>query len=137
MPISIDDIKKIEKNKKEIKKEIYKKIYEQFSKKIKVAVDLGHKQVFLRIPYFLLGYPTYNPEKAGNYIQRQFELSGFEVYRTSGIDLYLTWNVGNETKKIMSSGPGPTRVAFSTSIEDDSLPSLINLKKLASKYKNA
>jgi len=132
MPISIDDIKKIEKNKKEIKKEIYTKIYEQFSKKIKVAVDLGHKQVFLRIPYFLLGYPTYNPEKAGNYIQRQFELSGFEVYRTSGIDLYITWKVGKQNKKCTTES-----VSYSTTIEDDSLPTLINLKKLASKYKNA
>lgn len=125
MPISIEDIRKVEKNKREIKKEIYKKLYEILSKKIKVAVDLGHKQVFLRVPTFLLGYPTYNVERATLYIQRQFERSGFEVYKTSEIDLYISWNV-----KEYSSG-------HSTSIEDESLPTLINLKKLASKYKSA
>ena len=125
MPISIEDIRKVEKNKREIKKEIYKKLYEILSKKIKVAVDLGHKQVFLRVPTFLLGYPTYNVERATLYIQRQFERSGFEVYKISEIDLYISWNV-----KEYSSG-------HSTSIEDESLPTLINLKKLASKYKSA
>jgi hypothetical protein len=131
MPISIEDIKKVERNKKEIKKEIYTKIYELFSKKIKVAVDLGHKQVFLRVPSFLLGYPTYNLEKAANYVYRQFERSGFEVYKTSTIDLYVSWNIKKKKNKSEHSS------SSSTSVEDDSLPTLMNLKKLASKYKNA
>lgn len=132
MPISIEDIKKVERNKKEIKKEIYKKIYELFSNKIKVAVDLGHKQVFLRVPSFLLGYPTYNLEKAANYVHRQFERSGFEVYKTSTIDLYVSWNTKGDKSHLEHSTSTST-----SSIENDSLPTLINLKKLASKYKNA
>ena len=128
MPISIDDIKKIEKNRKEIKKEIYKKIYDSCSKKIKNAVELGHKQTIIRIPQYLMGYPTYDIEKAGTYIERQFVLGGFIVHKISVIDLYVSWNV--------KSKPSSHRREENEE-EDTSLPTLINLKKLASKYKNA
>jgi len=131
MPISINDIQKIENSRREIKKDIYKKIYEQFSKKIKTVVELGHKQIFLRIPQFLIGFPSYDVVKAGNYIQRQYDNSGFIVHRTSPIDLYVSWDTSGKKTK-------PAKPAYEyDSFDDPSLPSLINLKKLASKYKNA
>tara|TARA_R110002012_G_scaffold201651_2_gene370666 strand:+ start:1081 stop:1473 length:393 start_codon:yes stop_codon:yes gene_type:complete len=130
MPITVEDIKKIEKSRRDIKKEIYTKIHEQLSRKIKVAVDFNLKQVFLRIPTYMLGYPTYNIKKAGDYIERQFKLGGFTVRRLSVIDLYVTW-IKKEPFKPKKQRPPPEQ------IEDDSLPTLINLKKLASKYKNA
>ena len=52
MPITVEDIKKIEKSRRDIKKEIYTKIHEQLSRKIKVAVDFNLKQIFLRIPTY-------------------------------------------------------------------------------------
>ena len=48
-------LKKIE---KQIKKELYMKIYEQFSTKIKQSAEYGHKQIFLRIPTYVMGYPA-------------------------------------------------------------------------------
>lgn len=56
--ISINDLLKIDDKKKQIKKEIYTKIVEQFSSKIKKSSEMGHKQVFLTIPLFLIGYPV-------------------------------------------------------------------------------
>ena len=53
--ISINDLLKIDDKKKQIKKEIYTKIVEQFSSKIKKSSEMGHKQVFLTIPLFLIG----------------------------------------------------------------------------------
>jgi len=128
MPISIDDVKKIEKNRKEIKKEIYKKIYDSCSKKIKNAVELGHKQTIIRIPQYLLGYPTYDIEKARNYTERQFVRGGFIVHKISAMDLYVSWNIKTSE---------PSRTVHDYEEDDASLPTLINLKKLASKYKNA
>jgi hypothetical protein len=128
MPITIQDIQKIEKSKQEIKKEIYKKIYDLLSKKIKNSVDLGQKQVMLRIPTYLLGYPTYDVARAGNYIERQFLRGGFIVHRISNVDIYVSWNIKNNEKvKIKNDSE--------SDFENESLPSLINLKKLASKYK--
>lgn len=128
MPITVQDIQKIEKSKQEIKKEIYKKIYDQLSKKLKNSVDLGQKQVMLRIPTYLLGYPTYDAVRAGNYIERQFLRGGFIVHRISNVDIYVSWNLKNNKKvKIKNDSE--------SDFENESLPSLINLKKLASKYK--
>ena len=132
MPLTVHDVQKIEKTRKEIKKEIYKKIYDQLSKKLKSAVELCQKQVILRVPSYMLGYPAYDLQKAGDYIQRQFERGGFIVHRMSTVDIYVSWNIKQNKK----SGAKPPTSA--PSLEDDtSLPTLINLKKLASKYKNA
>jgi len=128
MGFSIEDIQNIEKNKKQIRKQIYKKIYDQFTKKIKTGVELGHKQIILRIPQFLVGFPTYDLKKAGDYIQRQFELSNFIVHRISVVDIYISWGAAAPQTKISPrETPEP----------DISLTSLINLKKMATKYKNA
>lgn len=127
--ISLEDIQNIEKNRKQIKKKIYKKIYEQFNKKIKAGVELGHKQIILRIPGFLLGYPVYDVSKAGDYIQRQFELSNFIVHRISYQDIYVSWKV--ESNSVSNKTP-PREIQDEY---DSSLTSLMNLKKAANKYK--
>ena len=130
MPITVQDIQKIEKSKQDIKKEIYKKIYDQLSKKLKNSVDLGQKQVMLRIPTYLLGYPTYDVVRAGNYIERQFVRGGFIVHRISNVDIYVSWNLKNNKKE-----KEKRKNDSDSDFENESLPSLINLKKLASKYK--
>lgn len=135
MPISINEIHKIEDNRKKIKKETYKKIYDQVSKKIKTAVELGQKNVFIRIPTFIMGLPSYDVKKACAYVQRQFINGGFYVCKTSEIDLYISWC--KEKNKNYKSQPQPQRDMDTDMIDDPSLPSLVNLKKLASRYKNA
>ena len=133
--ITIDEIKRLEKNKKDLKKEIYKKIYEQFNKKIRHSVEIGHKQVVLRVPLFLLGYPSYNLKKAADYLQRQLQNGGFVINRLTDIDIYVSWDFKKNKKKTNNSTE-PSIPSVLTE-EDDSLPSLINLKKLASKYKKS
>jgi hypothetical protein len=128
--ISLDQIQKIEKQRKEIRKETYKKIYEQFNKKIKNGVVLGYKQVVLTVPAFILGLPAYNTSKAGDYLQRQFELSKFIVYRLSPTEIYVSWDTKKSTQSL------PSR-DIQEEEDVESLTSLINLKKMASKYKNA
>ena len=66
--ISINDVTKIDEKRKQIKKEIYTRVYEQFSRKIKQSVELGHKQVFLTVPTFVIGYPTFDRGAAARYI---------------------------------------------------------------------
>jgi len=126
--ISLEDIQRLENNRKKIKKETYKKIYEQFNKKIKHAVNLGQKQIFLQIPKWIAGYPSYDLQKAGNYIQRQFENGNFIVSRISTVDIYVSWDKHNKRKHQRE----PEQY---TQQDDSSLASLINLKKMAAKYK--
>lgn len=121
--LSINDVTKIDEKKKQIKKEIYLKIYEQFSSKIKQSVELGHKQIFLTIPAFLLGYPVFDRRLAAKYIARQFQLGGFTVKLLSDHDVYISW-VTSKKKKERSEEP-----------DEADFPNLMNLKKIANQYR--
>lgn len=121
--LSINDVTKIDEKRKQIKKEIYKKIYEQFSGKIKQSVELGHKQIFLTVPTFLLGYPVFDRRLAAKYIARQFQLGGFTVKLLSDFDIYVTWVVPKKKKEKVEDE------------EETDLPNLLNLKKMANQYR--
>lgn len=124
--ISINDIHKIDEKRKQIRKEIYTKIYEQFSRKIKQCVELGHKQIFLLVPSYLVGYPVFDRTAAARYIARQFKLGGFQVQVVSQYEIYVTWQVTKKKKEKQTE-----------KVEDelDDFPKLMNLKKMANKYR--
>ena len=121
--ISIDDVTKIDEKRKQIRKEIYTKIYEQFSSKIKQSVELGHKQLFMTVPPFLIGYPVFDRSAAARYIARQFVLGGFTVKLVSDHDIYVSWVIPKKKKEKRESE------------EDGDFPNLMNLKKMANKYR--
>ena len=123
--LSINDVTKIDEKRKQIKKEIYKKIYEQFSGKIKQSVELGHKQIFLTIPTFLLGYPVFDRRLAAKYVARQFQLGGFTVKLLSDFDIYVSWVVPKKKKEKVEDE------------EEVDLPNLLNLKKMANHYRRS
>jgi hypothetical protein len=127
--INIQKIKKIEDSKRQIKKEIYTKIFEQFSRKIHVYVNAGQKQTFLQVPEFLLGYPSYDINRAAIYLKRQLELSGFQVLPVSNSGFTVSWFSKKERHPLPDYDlPAPP------SFQDEQFPSLINLKKAAKKY---
>jgi hypothetical protein len=130
--INIAKIKKIEESKRQIKKEIYKKIFEQFSRKIQVSVDASQKQTIVQVPNFLLGYPSYDVEKAGVYLKRQLELSGFQVEPISPVVFNVSWYTTRQAKPQQYQAPvyDPAPPSFS----EEQFPSLINLKKAAKRY---
>ena len=122
--ISINDVTKIDEKRKQIKKEIYTRIYEQFSRKIKQCVELGHKQVFLTIPAFVVGYPTFDRYAAARYVGRQLQLGGFTVRHISDFELYVSWIIPKKKKESISNQPDETQ-----------FPDLMNLKKMANQYR--
>jgi hypothetical protein len=123
--ISTRDIAKIENKRKELKKEIYVKIYEQFSRKIRQTVELGQKQVFVSVPSFIMGYPTFDRDKALKYLNRQLERAGFLTTQTGSYEILVTWNIKKQVKEPVEE---PTF---------DEFPTLMNLKKAANKYRRA
>lgn len=122
--IHINDVNKIDEKRKHIKKEIYKKIYEQFSSKIKQSVEFGHKQIFLTVPAFLIGYPVFDRGLAAKYVARQFTLGGFTAQVISEYEMYVSWYVPKKKKEVIENGD-----------EDGDFPNLMNLKKIANKYR--
>jgi len=117
------DIIKIEKKRTDIKKQIYQKIFDQFIRKIKMSVELGQKQVFLQVPAFLFGFPTFDRAKATDYLKRQLDRSGFDVTKVDDYDLYVSWFKATKPQKEPEESP--------------ELPNLANLRKLAIRYGSA
>ena len=126
--LNVDDIHKIEKQRRDTRKEIYKKIYEQFCRRIKQCVELGETQAFLRTPSYLIGYPSYDRAKATTYLKRQLELGRFDVTKISDIDLYVSWK---KKERKREKPREPEKLEF----EDDAFPTMMNLKKAAAKYR--
>jgi hypothetical protein len=123
--ISINDVTRIDEKRKQIRKDIYRRIYEQFSRKIKQGVELGNKQLFLTVPMFVIGYPTFDRSAACKYVARQFQLSGFDVRIIGDYDLYISWNI-------------PKKVRDKNIVTDErDFPDLMNLKKMADKYRRS
>jgi hypothetical protein len=122
--ISINDVTKIDEKRKQIRKEIYTRVYEQFSRKIKQCVELGHKQVFLTVPSYLVGYPVFDRNAAARYVARQFTLGGFQVQLIGDYDVYVTWQIPKKKKE-------------KEKVVDDDFPNLMNLKKMANKYRRS
>jgi len=115
------EIQKIETHRRNMKKETYKHILETFDKKIRSCVNLGISHVLLEVPSFVFGYPFFDHDAATVYLKRQLENLGYKVNRT-GYALVVSWSRA-PAKPAAVSGPEP----------EDDLPSLMNLRKIASK----
>ena len=121
--ISINDVTKIDEKRKQIRKEIYTRVYEQFSRKIKQSVELGHKQVFLTVPTFVIGYPTFDRGAAARYVARQYKLGGFDVRLVGDYDMYVSWVIPKKVKQKVEEH------------DETEFPDLMNLKKMADRYR--
>ena len=123
--ISINDVTKIDDRRRQIKKEIYKRIYEQFARKIRKSVEFGNKQIFLTIPTFVIGYPTFDRAAATQYVARQFTNGGFNVRIVGEYEIYINW-IKERSK---------TEKYTDETISETNFPDLVNLKKIANKFR--
>jgi len=118
------DITKIDDKKRELKKELYTKLYEQLSRKIRQAVEFGHRQVILVVPGFLLGYPVFNRYQATAWLLRQLKNGDFGVLQLDDFSFHVSWAIKSAEKHVVASVIDEDEVSF---------PTLINLKKAANK----
>ena len=136
--INVHMIKQMEDSRKQIKKEIYKKIYEQFNRKIVNSVQCNQKQTLLQVPNFLLGYPSFDTAHAAVYLKRQLENAGFTVEYLSTTSFHVSWATKkSDTVELPSYQPSPHQKVTQNYIEEQDFPSLVNLKKVANKYRQS
>ena len=127
--LRVRDVQKVDYERKRIRKEIYQKIYEQFCRKIKLSTEMGYKCAILTVPSTVFGYPTFDRAVAAEYLRRQFSNGGFETSIVDTYSMYIAWNIQKRSKKMEVKKPEPEQ-------EDEcDMPTLINLKKAAAKYK--
>ena len=71
----------------------------------------------------LIGYPVFDRNAAARYLTRQFELGGFLVQLVADYDIYVSWNISKKKRQ------------REVENEDIEFPNLMNLKKMANKYR--
>ena len=120
-------IKQIQENRRKIKKAIYTEIYSQFSRRILIAVENNHPQIFLTVPEFLVGHPIYDRTKATAYVKRQLENGKFKVMQVNEYELYISF-AKSKTKTKTKAPPPPEE-------DDMGFPTLVNLRKAANKLR--
>ncbi len=114
-----------------IKKEAYIKIYEQFSRQLQYAVDANQKQVFLQVPGFMIGCVSYDTSQAAVYLKRQFTRAGFDVTDVTDSSFVVSW-FSQGAKKVQERVSEPLEQYVP---DTEGLPSLINLKKAANRFR--
>ena len=127
--LRVSDIHAVESEKKKIKKAIYKEIYASFTRKIKHAVEIGHKNVVLSVPAFVFGQPSFDMNKAYTYLKRQLEMGGFSVADVPNYTMYVSW--GSSERRAVTRRQAESQEP----VEDSPFVSLMNLKKTANRYK--
>jgi len=80
----------------------------------------------LTVPSFLVGYPTFDRGQAARYVARQFKLGGFTVQLINEVEIYVSWYVEKKKKE---------RPEHKEKEEEEDFPTLMNLKKMANKYR--
>lgn len=95
---------------------------------------MGYKQTILTVPSFIFGLPAFDRGLALDYLIRQLRNGGFTVNRVEPYSMYVSWvQDSRKSPSRSSSSPSPIK-----SEEDEiELPTLINLKKAANKYRKS
>lgn len=128
--VSALELRKYQDAKKEIKKDTYKSILAQFSNKIRNSAELGKKFAILVVPQFVMGFPTFDRTAAATYLQRQLKNGGYEVRRMDPVTIYTDWsNLGKKKQEVQH------RKEETKGPDFGELNGLVNLKKVANKYK--
>lgn len=129
--LRVEDVLKVDYERKRIRKEIYKRIYEQFTRKVKLSTEMGYKHTLLMVPSIVFGFPPFDRHLATEFMARQFSNGGFDVHFVNEFTLYICWNVKKQKKK-----QGQTPNALPEA-EDVEFPTFVNLKKAAAKYRKS
>lgn len=127
--LRVEDVLKVDYERKRIRKEIYKRIYEQFTRKVKLSTEMGYKHTMLMVPSVVFGFPPFDRHMATQFMARQFINGGFEVHFVDDFTLYVCWNIKKQNKTRAPEPPPET--------EDIEFPTFVNLKKAASKYRKS
>ena len=129
MPLRVDEVQQIDHRKRELKKKLYTELYERASTKVRQVADLGLHETWVQVPSFLIGFPSFDLNKASQYVERQFINGGFFTQLYENGQLFVSWYPKTSKKKAGS------RSRSEPKEPENEFASLANLKKAADKYR--
>lgn len=119
--ITAAEAKSLEQKKNLVRKETYRLILAKFDRQIRHAIAYKSGSVTLVVPPFIMGLPLYDIPKTTRYMARQLVHLGYAIVSQTENTVEVSWGL---TPKIDLSEP-----------EEASLPTLVNLRKMATKIK--
>jgi len=134
MPLTLEDVQKIDVRKRELKKKLYTELYERASSKVREIANMSLHETWVTVPSFLMGYPSFDLELATTYVERQFRNGGFYIKNYGNGQLFISWYPDH--KKKTKKKEEPFRPQPPKKEDPYDLSVLANLKKSADKYKN-
>jgi hypothetical protein len=103
--------------------ENYKTIMERFDRQIRTAISLGYTTARLEVPPFVFGFPLYDIGKATRYLIKQVQNLGYSTAQNNNF-IVVRW------------GSEPSAPILHEDQPNEEFPTLINLRKIASKIKS-
>ncbi len=89
--VSVKELRKIAEDKKNIKKQCFKKMLELVNNKIIITSKANVTSVWFEIPFFMLGYPSYEVKEISDYIKIKLEKKEFTVNFLEPNILLISW----------------------------------------------
>jgi len=90
---------------------------------VRQVADLGLHETWVQVPSFLIGFPSFDLDKAAQYVERQFINGGFFTQLYENGQLFVSWYPKTSKKTTKRKEP------------ENEFASLANLKKAADKYR--
>lgn len=89
--VSVKELRKIAEDKKKIKKQCFKKMLELVNNKIIITSKANVTSVWFEIPFFMLGYPSYEVKEISSYVKSKLEKKEFTVNFLEPNILLISW----------------------------------------------
>lgn len=98
--MSLQEVLKIQKTRKNREKDIFDKIYDRVKIRINHIAKYGRTNCYYDIPQLMYGLPSVDLKDCGDYIQKKLEHEGFVVYRISEVSFLIDWNEASIEEQI-------------------------------------
>ena len=93
--MSLQQILKIQKDRKKRCDDIYLKIMERVRVRINHTAKYGQSNCYYDIPQLMYGLPSVNLKECGDFIQKKLKKEGFVVYRLSDTFFIISWDAAS------------------------------------------
>jgi len=90
--LTVDDLKKHDKEKAQRVRRIYKEILQDCYNRIKMRNSKGCTYLIFSVPVIVPGKPLYNVNEAIRYIMNKLVTGGFKVVVSMDMKIHITWN---------------------------------------------
>lgn len=89
--LTIDEIRKLNRKRKELRKEAYRKVFQLCLHKIKLVAKTGFEHLYFELPLVVSGYPYYDINECIEYISKKLTNLELRHRLMDKNHIYIEW----------------------------------------------